>query len=523
MVIPHQFISLVEGPVQAVIIAGTGLSAPTCPTLKELKKNLDNVAVNLGITPHDDEYKLAGEILEKLKSGGSTDAQSRLYLVEQLGMLDDRRWFGEVGVPLSGNTPRHRALARFVIEERLRAIVSLNWDALLEAGLDSVGLKEGSSTPRPWKVTKYARVVDETHMPLIGQANVFPVLKPHGCVRDLESMKKTAQSGGSLGKVTFKFTSDEMKKIETDQEDIVDSRVNTYISECPLIGIGWRASEDYLRNAIVRIAKKAKRTEIDSFTVVNRRWYPEHSEIASSYNKNKSESFAQVSIGASPSTDCLFQWLQARHAIKKMIDMSEGADQAALKEILVDLEFPDCDHPVLNWADYWLPSWVRICWRAGAVRGVDPQTNKIIGPCEIPVTPRDAHIPLTGMSVERHDLRAATKLLLVLTASFNNLRFDLYPGGIFDADKQLLYIPLPGWKVSDQHSDLAALKPLVEALKSLGYVRKIFLVLINDQNDTSDTVIQTQLEAQFRSLMPHAGFAQEKGVSWVDLKELKVQ
>lgn len=158
MTIPHHFPSLVEGPVQAVIIAGTGLSAPDAPTVTLLKDKLDCVANDLGVVLNDDFYVLAEAILDKLTDNGKSDSESRLWLSEELDMLDDRRWFGEIGLPLSGNTPRHRALARFVVEERLHGIVSLNWDALLEAALDSVGLTEGESLSRPWKVTKYARV-----------------------------------------------------------------------------------------------------------------------------------------------------------------------------------------------------------------------------------------------------------------------------------------------------------------------------------------------------------------------------
>ena len=176
---PHHFPSLVEGPAQAVLIAGTGLSAPNCPTVGTLKGKLDLLADDLGIGPDDNFYDLAEAILNNLTTNGKSDSESRLWLAEKLGMLDDRRWFGEIGLPLSGNTPRHRALARFVVEERIRAIVSLNWDALLETALDSVGLREGGTLTRPWKITEYARVVDATHMPLLAHTNVFPVIKPH--------------------------------------------------------------------------------------------------------------------------------------------------------------------------------------------------------------------------------------------------------------------------------------------------------------------------------------------------------
>ena len=522
MTIPHHFPSLVEGPVQVVIIAGTGLSAPDVPTVTLLKDKLDCVANDLGVTLNDDFYVLAEAILDKLTNNGKSDSESRLWLAEELGMLDDRRWFGEIGLPLSNNTPRHRVLARFVVEERLRAIVSLNWDALLEAALDSVGLTEGGSLPRPWKVTEYARVVDKTHMPLLAHANVFPVVKPHGCVRELVRVRNQIRSGGVPKSVTFKLTSTELNSTTPDQH-LVNNNVRSYITACPLISIGWRASEDYLRNAITEIAQQVQRSEPDPFTLIDLKWNENHSDIATAYGKENTESFAQVKKDKNPSIDCLMLWLQARHALKRMIAMIPAEEQSPLKQLLHELDQPECDHFVQSWADCWLPTWVRVCWRAGAMQGVNPQTGKTIGPFEIPVTPRDAHIPLTGMSIERRDLHAAAKLLVALPKPQSRLRFDLYPGGILDMNKQYLYLPLPGWKAAVPSSDLAALKPLVKALKGLGYVKKIFLLMLNNQDDHPDLALRQHLEAQFRRLMPLAGFASDKSetVSWIDLEELR--
>ena len=56
--IPHKFPSLVEGPVQLVIIAGTGLSAPNAPTVIVLKGKLDGVAKKLGVDPDSDFWPL---------------------------------------------------------------------------------------------------------------------------------------------------------------------------------------------------------------------------------------------------------------------------------------------------------------------------------------------------------------------------------------------------------------------------------------------------------------------------------
>lgn len=521
MSMPHHFPTLVEGPAQAVLLAGTGLSAPNAPTLDTLKGRLNRVADELRIEGNDNFYDLAGAVLDKLKNEGKSDSEGRLWLAESLGLLDDRIWFGEIGMPLSGNTPRHRALARFVVEERIRAIVSLNWDALLETALDSIGLREGDNLKRPWKITEYARVVDATHIPLLAHANVFPVIKPHGCVRELEQLRNKTRIGNSLGDVTFKLTATELANITPNQQSIVDNHVKNYISTCPLIGIGWRASEAYLRCAVVTIAQQIKRTEPDSFTLVDLEWNEDHTEIATAYGKTNTESFAQVSANTIPTTDCILQWLQARFAMKRMIGVSPPKDRVLLESLLNEIDQPDCSNQIQNWADCWLPTWVRICWRAGAMRGVDPFTNRIIGPFEIPVTPRDSHVPLTGMSVERRDLHAAAKLLLSIPRPLNRFNFTKYQGGILDEEKQYLYVPLPGWKADVPSSDLSALKPLVDALNGLGFVKKIFLVWLNNQDEKPDLMLRKTLEAQFRRLLPLAGFAGGNSVTWVELDEFE--
>ena len=521
MSMPHHFPSLVEGPAQAVLIAGTGLSAPNGPTVGTLKGKLDLLADDLGIDPNVNFYDLAEAILNNLTTNGKSDSESRLWLAEKLGMLDDRRWFGEIGLPLSGNTPRHRALARFVVEERIRAIVSLNWDALLETALDSIGLREGVSLTRPWKITEYARVVDATHMPLLAHINVFPVIKPHGCVRELEQLRNQAREGNSLGDVTFKLTTTELANLPPEQQCVVDNYVKNYISTCPLIGIGWRASEDYLRCAVITIAQQVMRTEQDPFTLVDIEWNDAHNEIAKAYGKIDTESFAQVSANTSPSTDCILQWLQARFALKRMINVSPPKERVELEGLLSEIDQPECSHQVQNWADCWLPTWVRICWRAGAMLGVDPVTNRIIGPFEIPVTPRDSHVPLTGMSVERRDLQAAAKLLLSIPKPLSRFNFTKYRGGILDEEKQCLYVPLPGWKADVPSSDLSALKPLVDALNGLGFVKKIFLVWLGNQDGKPGLKLRKTLEAQFRRQLPLTGFAGDNSVTWIELDELK--
>ena len=80
MALPHLLPSLTRGPCQAVLIAGTGLSAPHCPTVPELKPKLDSIASKLGVAPSGDFYELAEAILKTLGSNGKTDSEARMCL-----------------------------------------------------------------------------------------------------------------------------------------------------------------------------------------------------------------------------------------------------------------------------------------------------------------------------------------------------------------------------------------------------------------------------------------------------------
>lgn len=531
MTLPHQFPSLIDGPAQVVIIAGTGLSAPNAPTVSDLEEGLTKIAQALSISPNGDFYELAETVLNNLVSSGKSDPESRLWLAEKLGMLDDRRWFGDFGLPLSGNTPRHRAIARFAVERRLRAIVSLNWDTLLEAALDSVGLAEDSRSPRPWQVTAHTRVIDDSHMGRLANANVFPVIKPHGCVRNIEEARRMFRSKGVIPYgIIFKLKKSELNIFPNEQRQ-VDKRVDVDVSECPLLAVGWKASEGYLRNTVITAVNRVKPIGPDAFTLVNRSWYPSerktgtyHDEIAVAYGRTKAEVFVAVNNPGQPTLDCIFQWLQARYALTKLIASVAPPQQADLQRMLNQIDQPDCDHqhhPLLSWADRWLPSWLRLCWRAGVMCGTDPHIGRMIKPWEIPVIPRDVHVPLGTMTCERRELQAAAKLLITLGDTLRRFKFDMFPGGLWDEEKQCLYLPLPSWGEIALHSDLAALKPQIEAMRRWGFVREIRLVSLNAESASPDPSLCHQLEAHIRNLMPLTKFASGDALSWASLEELK--
>lgn len=523
MSVPHHFPSLIEGPTQVVIIAGAGLSCPNLPMVNGLVGKLEEIAHSLGVTagaaPAEDEYFFA--LAEAVLNAQGDTNESRLHLAESLGLLDDRRWFGEIGLPLSGNTPRHRVIARFAVEKRLRAIISLNWDALLETALESVGLMNGAKVSRPWDITAHASVVDDNHLPSLSSAHVFPVIKPHGCIRDLEKARQDFRLNGNVPSVIFKLTQSELRSLPGGQRS-VDKKVECCVSECPLISIGWKALEKYLRDTVVKAANAAQRTEIDAFTVVNIAWDINHDQISIAYGKSAVDSFVEVKPDAPPTTDGIFQWLQARFALSKLIAVAPVPHQAALQGLLEQPGQPDdYNRYILNWIDKWLPAWVRLCWRAGVMGGIDPHTNRRIESWEIPVMPRDVHVPIGGLSLERRDLQAAAKLLFELKDVLSKFNFDLFPGGFWDIEECCLYIPLPCWRGPTQSSDLGALKPLIEAMKNVGFAKKIYLVWLDSEDTSPDNKLRNQLKSQICRLMPLTGFASGDAVSWIDLENMR--
>lgn len=527
MSLPHQFPTLINGPAQVVLIAGSGLSAPTVPMLGELRPILEKMAEKYSVStssiPEDKnyEYELAGVILDKISLSAS-DSEARIKFADELGILDDRRWVGDIDLPISGNTPRHRAIAKFAVEKRLKAIISLNYDSLLEAALDSVGMNEGGSAPSPWEGTTYARIIDESHMPLVSSGNVFVIVKPHGCVKELRELRGKLRKGESISNATFKLTTNDLNKLTDEQKQIFDTTARPHFAASPLIGVGWKASEPYLLNAVCKQAKTAKFKQIDACTVVDICWNENHDVLVDSYSKSKEESFVKVEKTIRPTTDTLFLWLYAQYALNRMHLMSSTAEREKIDEIIAGLDKIDESYSLLDWIDKWLSVWIRLCWRAGSMKGIDPDTGKVIEPFDIPITPRDAHIPLKGISLERKDLQSSVKLLLAIKKHIDRFNFEIFPGGLFDSENRFLFVTVPGWKDSDYPSDLAALKPMCEAIseRGLGYVTKIYLVCLHVEEKAPNDALMDSLKSQFCNLMPLINFASEQNVQWIQLEEL---
>jgi hypothetical protein len=510
---------------QSFAFIGTGLSTPNCPTVADLIQEIPAASNQLKL-PSGYElivnlYEWAEKTLQHLQSIGDSEDHARYKMATALGLLEDQRWFGTVGLPLRGNTPRHRAIARLIAEGRFSGAYSLNWDALLERTLESVGLGEirvGTDTPpskRPTSLTAYARVISHDHQVRIAnRQRVFPLFKPHGCVEELSCSRDE--------NVIFKITKSDLEKQSQEDQKLAEGQVNALAGGSPILAIGWRAGEEYLRRAIQQTQPATGR---DAFVLASRTWDPDtHGKIAKTRNTTEEQSHAVVSKGTSPTSDSLFPWLFARYALRKVRAAASALHKAKIDALQVALDDPE-QWPrtlgIVQCCDNWLPSWVRLCWQIGAMEGCDPATNEIIRPYDIPTVPPDVHIPLGGIVMVRKDLEAAAELLATVGDS-GRYDYQTFHGALWDAKTLHLILPLPTWGDPLTFNDLAGLKNLFTAFRQhgLGKVREVSLLPLSGGANSPDMSVRYKLAALVAKRMPHSRFADGMQLKWMELTEL---
>lgn len=522
----YEFPSLVgDAASQTFAFIGTGLSNPDCPTVADLTKAIPSASRQLGL-PNGCEaltnlYQWAEQALQHLYGIGDQEDVARYKVASALGLLDDQRWFGTVGLPLRGNTPRHRAIARLIAEGRFSGAYSLNWDALLERTLESVGLGEIRTITdvppdkRPTPLTAYARVISPVHQVRIANKHrVFPLFKPHGCVEELRC------SGHA--NIVFKITKTDLAVQSPVEQQFAEGQVSARAGGSPILAIGWKAEEAYLRQAIQDAQPAAGN---DAFVLASRTWYPgTHGEIASTRNTTEAKSHAAVSKGTSPTSDTLFPWLFARYALRMVCAAASAANRAKVEALQAALDDPGQSlraRALVHCCDNWLPSWVRLCWQVGAIEGCDPATNEVIRPHDIPTAPPDVHISLGGIAVVRKDLQAAAELIATVGDS-ERFDYQTFHGALWDAKTLRLILPLPTWGDPLMFNDLAGLKNLFAAFRQhgLGKVRDISLLPLSAGSNPPDNSVRHKLAALVAKRMTHSRFADGARLDWIVLADL---
>ncbi len=462
--VPHEFSELRRANRSPSIIFGSGLSAGRVPAPRELLTEVQSLAERDLACGHVDGlpetsdalYLWAEKILKRI--AGSPGAPVKLRLARAMGLLDNRRW--TVDVDLNGALPRHRVIARFAREELWGAVWSLNWDCMLESALENIGFTRGEAVrDQPW-LTRYDSVVTDTDFNRISQQNLLCILKPHGCAHSLAKAEEEFKAGNisAAEKLSSRFmiTATELQKARSSPLD----RKFFYqmISELqakPLVVAGWSISEPYLRNVIEKplasllgVGKKEDLSIIDlEFNAHG------HEEITACYKLTKDDVFFQVTpLHGDFDIDNLFLWLQAKYCLDQLITASPAMAQE-LEKISARFSLPSNDTFLVAWADKFVPAWTRLCWRGNVVDCAGYQPHKL------DLNRRNEHVPWRiPKNLPRPDLKAAARLLTALFPSKNTWDFERLPGGLFDASRGRLVIPIPAW---GQLNELAGIKPLI--------------------------------------------------------------
>jgi hypothetical protein len=487
MHIPHTFPSLLTpGTPAPVLLIGAGMSFGLVPIAtkwaQEIVDRYAEVIKILGITVTPPKtsapkelYDWADEVLKELAKTLSED-EAKLRLADAMGVVSDPRFHAKIGIPLRGNTPRHRIAARFAREKRLEVIWSLNFDCIMETALESVGLlphpKPTShlNNPLPWRRWYCSWSPGDAHTPTAKKECTLHVIKPHGCVKKL-----------AKGQAVFVVTAAELKALPA-KLNTVAGRLKVVFSDAPLTAVGWSAEEQYIHDEIDDVKQQQTlATTPDCLSIIDPYWSPKppstvdtnHNKLATAFGVSQAACHFPASSSGNPTTDQFFQWLQTRFGLERLEQSAKANSQnlpdwnAKANDLLtIKNQFPE---PMpADWLnsffDDFLAVWVRLCCNARKVIFIK---NAPIHPDIIATHRRDDHIPWGYENSVRDDLLAVIPLILSLrgtppTKTASKWDFSEFPGAFWDKADGHLVLPLPAWNGNNMPIELAAIKPLVD-------------------------------------------------------------
>ncbi len=448
--LPHRFPSLIEGESRPALIIGSGPSYELVPNINELfpdscRKAEEKLGFYSGIDfnePNDDDlYSWAELIIAELERNGQD--VPKLRMADALEILDDLSWQPQVKRRALQTLARHRVLARFARERRWRTIWSLNWDSYLEVAFESIGINpdtDSASNILPW-INKYRTfITEEDYAP----DDVLKVYKPHGCVRSLISAKKAHKNGdpdGSAESLSDRFliTRSEMASVAdriSNQDYNFYADIRNNFSGHSLYTLGWKADvEGYLLDVLEGISAQLKTDHDDSLCIINRSFYEGggHGRLRVVYDRTEAQCF--IHIKDFQTLDDFFLWLHAFYCINKLINWADTEEEKTEIQRIVDNfhpPAPDTQRIIYDWADCFLPAWMRLCWRAGLVACSD-MNDQLIEPHNIRIDAPDEHIPLAlrPNPPTRADLSSSIPILLSIITGDENLDLRTYPGSIY--------------------------------------------------------------------------------------------
>jgi hypothetical protein len=492
--IPHSFPSLRNGPRKPVLVCGAGLSVGVIPSLQDLARKCPQAEKMLGCSvPRNSNdlnrdgylYDWAEVVYQQLKR--RNERFPKLRIADALGLLDDPIWQGKINIPLRGTWPRHRVIARFARESKWHAIWSLNWDCLIEAGLESVGIEEGEglTIKHPWP-TKYVTYITSTDSRTSDLYGTITIYKPHGCVKSLIGAREAEIKGNGVEAERladrFIITKTDLSNLEKKFNDPTDRiffcHFCSHVATKPLVAIGWSVSEDYLVQIVQKALEAQNRPDCcDELTIVDIDFNNKgHKRLAQCYCCDENKAHVKVSPGPSGfTTDRLLLWVQALYALE-CLERHCDTDDHYIGNLCSRYQNPIIDDFVIDWVDDFLPSWVRLCWRQGLVAYY--KNGKPVPRNSINIEKQDEHIPLHIEGISRPDLWAASRLLQAIGKNEKNWDFGKFPGAFWRPENGLLLIPLPVWGERNQ-TDLTGLRVLLKHLdQDFGYVRKMGILLV---------------------------------------------
>ncbi|MCH7903456.1 MAG: hypothetical protein IH944_02685 [Armatimonadetes bacterium] len=430
-----------------------------------------------------DLYKWADDIIDLLKS--NLEDEPKLKLAVALEVHTDPA-FGALE-SIAPTRARHRILARFAKEGLLDSVWSLNWDCHLENAMLSAGMdKENPRDDEPW-CSAYVTIVAISDLPKAHNNKVFRVHKPHGCARVILDAKRARDRDP-----TSATDCDERFLIgEKELRDLVPTSTAQLGIYAPLIAdinsghltiMGWSASEKYFRQLICDHIGRPGGPGIqpeDDFTCIDPEWQvPGHDLLCETFNTTRLKAHVKiVTDSAGMSGDNLMRWINALYALDCLICYADDDDKAELEALQEKIEDErTASKRVLDWFDFFLPTWIRYCWRQGLVQfqllgqPVDPALFKM-GSLEYV-------IPMILNGRPGDDVRAAARILVTQLEdnSLETYDYETCPGA-FKLDQEMT-IPLPaniGAKANTLLSDnalRAVWNPSLSMLKTM----KVLLV-----------------------------------------------
>jgi hypothetical protein len=420
-------------------------------------------------------------------------------------------------------------LARFVREGRFESIWSLNWDCLLENALERVGLERHEPRPDlPWK-TGYTTFITVKDYQRIDDLRYVTVFKPHGCVRSLDEARAAldkADAEVAWGCAErFLITADELKTPPFDAQATQQHiywNLMTRLANCPLISLGWSASEEYIHKLVeegVRPVLQGRPLKADDLSIIDITFNLDgHARLATAYGRSQAEAHVPVEPNPSGFTlDALWLWLQALYTVQCLRLRDPAAP--ALSGAFQSLEKPPGANWLLCWADQWIPAWCRLCWRAGIMRCFDSSGLRV-PPERLDIDGEDAQVPLNILNCERPDLIAAGDLLAALRDRLPRWDFQRFPGALFESRTGRLVLPVPIWDSPVSHAD-RALSLLIRLWKNgpLGSVQEIALLGLDGRQTPTGAALDYWQQGLARFL-PFTHFMSSEHIQLINLTQL---